>query len=60
MRHQFTREECQKGRKKQGKHPEFSEIQSRKFELLKATRPDCWRWVYKHRVKPYMEGKKNA
>ncbi len=57
MRHKFTKEECQRGGKARAQMPGFQEHQERAFEQLKAKRPDCWRWIYKHRVRPYMESK---
>ena len=56
-RHQFTREEARLGGKKRAAMPGFAQHQSDAFEMLKARRPDCWRWIYKHRVKPYMQAK---
>jgi hypothetical protein len=59
MRHKFTREENRAGGKKRAQLPDFQEHQEKAFEMLKAKRPDCWRWIYKHRVKPYMESKRS-
>lgn len=60
MGHTFTREERKKGGQNRQKLPDAQQHQERAFESLKAKRPDCWRWIYKHRVRPYMEGKSNG
>lgn len=57
MGHRFTHDEAVRAGKKRAQMADFSEHQSDAFEMLKAKRPDCWRWIYKHRVKPYMQGK---
>lgn len=59
MSHKFTHEEAVKGGKARQQLPDAQEHQEKAFEQLKAKRPDCWRWIYRNRVKPYMEGKKN-
>lgn len=53
-KHVFTPDERQRGH---DKTVHVTEHQERAFEALKAKRPDCWRWIYKNRVKPYMQGK---
>lgn len=58
MSHKFTHEQAVAAGKKRASMPDFQEHQERAFEMLKAKRPDCWRWIYKNRVKPYMQGKK--
>jgi hypothetical protein len=57
MRHQFTKEEAKAAGKKRAQLPDFQKHQEEAFEMLKAKRPDCWRWIYNNRVKPYMESK---
>jgi hypothetical protein len=56
-RHRFSHEEAVAAGKKRAAMPDFPQHQSEAFEMLKAKRPDCWRWIYKHRVKPYMQAK---
>ena len=60
MSHKFTLDEARKGGKARQQLPDAQAHQEYAFERLKATRPDCWRWIYKNRVKPYMEGKSSG
>lgn len=56
-KHVFTAEERRRGGIARSSMPSFPEHCSNAFELLKAKRPDCWRWIYKHRVSPHMQAK---
>ena len=60
MSRKFSHDEAVAAGKKRAQMADFQEHQEKAFEQLKAKRPDCWRWIYKHRVKPYMEGKNNG
>ena len=57
MRHVFTQEQRKLGGQNRQKLPDAQAHQEEAFEMLKAKRPDCWRWIYNHRVAPHMQAK---
>ena len=57
MRHVFTQEQRKLGGQNRQKLPDAQAHQEEAFEMLKAKRPDCWRWIYNHRVAPHMQAR---
>jgi len=56
-RHEFTKEECSRGGKKRAAMLDFDRHCEFAYGMLQAKRPDCWRWIYRNRVAPYMQSK---
>ncbi len=60
MRHQFTSEERKLGGQRRQQREDAQAHQEEAFEMLKAKRPDCWRWIYRNRVAPHMQMKSSG
>ena len=59
-RHELTPADRSKGGKARAAQPDFSEMCSYGYEMLKAKNYPAWLWVSEHKVYPHMRRKQQA